>query len=432
MKRVCNIFVIPDEGKQTMQDDIYDAFINSEKFWRNSFKNKIRDDLQLEFDIIEHKGNLKEYKIHRKGQSTNELQNNNLIRFKNPAYLNNNRSSLYLKEQYQHIFINFLNSQRKEYDCIYKQQNTKLQKQSFVEFLMKNLESPTNCDHLSPILEWIENIKYFISHYKGLIIESTGTTGVHPIFYKKNVVIGQENHDKCGHRSNNSLFICFFSLVALDTAIKSNKVIYGTCHGAQLGWILLGGGMEKIPFVDNPSLEGIAQWSRTHKTQNNNKGLLMHDGMISLFKDVIDYKNIPLDTFKHNYEYLKIINDNNLHENSEKFEYYINKDFNHTLLMTAPIPDKEQLSIDSYHPLSSIPGAKDSLIKFSDTNLYPNEYVGRGDEYSKDIGKQIIVDAFHYNTFYGFQYHPQYTFKNSDTALIFHRIIFDLYKITLN
>ena len=85
----------------------------------------------------------------------------------------------------------------------------------------------------------------------------------------------------------------------------------------------------------------------------------------------------------------------------------INKDFQHSFGLVAPIP--KGIKVISLHPLSEYQN------KISD--------IEKSKEFSKVLKNQVIVDAYIYKTMLGTQFHPQYTYEDLENSVIFQYLL---------
>ncbi|HJO93577.1 MAG TPA: gamma-glutamyl-gamma-aminobutyrate hydrolase family protein [Victivallales bacterium] len=246
-----------------------------------------------------------------------------------------------------------------------------------------------------------------LSDFSFLVIESTAKTVVHPIFYNPSVVTA-----KFGKAEENDIKDTLYGLMFLDAAFEQNKPIFGTCHGAQLGYLHAGGGITKV-FDEG----GLPYTETFYARSNPNKGpeeLWQIDVELNARKrkDINVYS-----TLKYPLPNIFIKSDN------DKEEKFVNKDFRHTLAMTAPIPDK--IEVLSFHPLSVASKSPDKM----EINEHPKVEKKQSEKFKTTLKKIPIVDAFKYKTLLGFQYHPHYTYDDFNTSEIFDYLINDIIKV---
>jgi len=89
---------------------------------------------------------------------------------------------------------------------------------------------------------------------------------------------------------------------------------------------------------------------------------------------------------------------------------YLNKDFYHSFALITPVPD--EIKVISYHPMSEY------KEKYTD-----EKYKEFNKEFKKVLKNQVIIDAYTYKTMLGLQYHPQYTYDDLQTSLVFEYMV---------
>jgi len=263
-------------------------------------------------------------------------------------------------------------------------------------------------EHKASRLTVLNNeIKNLLSDFSFLVIESTAKTVVHPIFYNPSVLTAN-----FGQAGENDIKDTLYGLMFIEAAFEQNIPIFGTCHGAQLGYLLAGGGITKV--FDEAGLP----YTKTFYARNNpNKGpeeLWQIDVELNARKrkDVSVYSTLK-------YPLPKIF----IKTDDDKTEKFVNKDFRHTLAMTAPIPKK--IEILSYHPLSVASKSPDKM----EINEHPKIEKEQSDKFKTTLKKIPIVDAFKYKTLLGFQYHPHYTYDDFNTSEIFDYLVNEISKV---
>ena len=97
-------------------------------------------------------------------------------------------------------------------------------------------------------------------------------------------------------------------------------------------------------------------------------------------------------------------------EDQKGKEMYLNKDFEHALGLVEPIP--EGIDVISYHPLSE--------YKKEDGEETVRDHK---EAFSKTLKSQVLVDAYKYKTMLGTQYHPQYTYDDLETSIVFDYLV---------
>jgi len=258
-----------------------------------------------------------------------------------------------------------------------------------------------------------KQIFQIMDKYDFLIIESTAETVIHPIFYNPDVL-----NVEVGYATEEDIVDTLYGLFFLNAAIKQKKPMIGFCHGAQLTYLYAGGGLGRN--VDYTPYEYVVL-KNVHYPRKNPYGgdieIWTIDNLLNArnLDDRSEYQLIkyPLpETFK---KALNITDDS-----------FINKDFNHTLAMTDPLP--KQIEVLSYHPLSALPNhaykhevSHEELAKI--TKEHPEVNTKSIEKFKSHMTVRNIVDAFRYKTALVFQYHPQYTYHDLDTSMVFQYII---------
>lgn len=247
----------------------------------------------------------------------------------------------------------------------------------------------------SRLAELYQRLAELMDEFDFLIIESSDTYGAHPVFYDP----GEHRLTTPEGASSSDLLETLYGLFLIDVAFQQGKPIWGSCHGAQLGYIHAGGRLARL-FDDRPdgydaelikSSEYDAQpeaWHIDHTLNTNKKGTAYFEYGRALY---------PLpDLFKN--------------EDDKDAELFLNKDFEHAFGMVAPIP--EAIRVISFHPLSQYRGQRDEAPD-SDGN----------GEFLKILRDQLLVDAYTYRTMLGTQYHPQYTYDDLATSQVFDYLL---------
>lgn len=221
-----------------------------------------------------------------------------------------------------------------------------------------------------------------------------------------------------GYATEEDIVDTLYGLFFLNAAIKQKKPMIGFCHGAQLTYLYAGGGLGRN--VDYTPYEYVVL-KNVHYPRKNPYGgdieIWTIDNLLNArnLDDRSEYQLIkyPLpETFK---KALNITDDS-----------FINKDFNHTLAMKDPLP--KQIEVLSYHPLSALPNhaykhevSHEELAKI--TKEHPEVNTKSIEKFKSHMTVRNIVDAFRYKTALVFQYHPQYTYHDLDTSMVFQYII---------
>ncbi len=260
----------------------------------------------------------------------------------------------------------------------------------------------------SSLAKLYNSLEALVKKFNFIILESTIVTVIHPIFYNPEVI----DQVELGYAHKEDVIDTIYGLMIVDLAIKYKKPVFGTCHGAQLAYLHAGGTLKRI-FDEGFQITQKAYFPRKnpHKGPDEiwqiNKMLNTRDLEDSRSYSMIKY---PLpDIFKRQSEI-----------NTEK---YINRDFNHTLAMTIPVPPN--IDIHLYHPLSknTTSSNEDKYEIKDDLSKYPQISKESIELFKSSIRKNIIIDAFKYESILGFQHHPHYTYDDVDTAEIFEYIV---------
>ncbi|QEY31439.1 hypothetical protein EVJ50_03405 [Synechococcus sp. RSCCF101] len=241
-----------------------------------------------------------------------------------------------------------------------------------------------------------------MARHDGLIVESTGETVIHPIFYNPAV-----RELEVGYASIDDVKDTLYGLFLLDAALEQGKPIFGTCHGAQLGWMLLGGGLTRLfPYTEEePSGAYVARRNP-------------HTGATEFWwMDRMLNSRDPLDP--------RVYGDV-AYPLTEPFAQgrdgrLVNKDFNHTLAMTTPIPSG--VEVLSYHPLSQHAQSTAGEEITTPIEGYPMVTDASRARFWALLRDIVIVDAFVHRTLFGFQFHPQYTVEDRSTLAIFEVLL---------
>jgi len=226
-----------------------------------------------------------------------------------------------------------------------------------------------------------------------LIIESSDTYGVHPMFYSDNVTTVEYEHGAV----KEDIIEALYDLLFIDAALKQGKIIWGTCHGSQAGYIHAGGKLGRIFEFKEGGYGGLVL--KVKKSEDNP----VNEEVWRLGKSLF-----TKDKIQDDYGIMVYPVPRELKGGSRK-RMYINKDFQHSFGLVAPIP--KNIKVLSYHPLSNY---KDKLAK---SKIEVNE------DFAKSLKNQVIVDAYKYKTMLGTQFHPQYTYDDLETSIIFRYLV---------
>ena len=236
-------------------------------------------------------------------------------------------------------------------------------------------------------------IKKRMHKYQFLILESSDTYGIHPMYFRNDVT----KIDDGNGAEKADIIEALYDLYFIEYALQEKKVIWGTCHGSQAGYIHAGGklgrifefkegGHGKIPIVVNKS----------------------EDNPVSKEKWSIGKSLFTIDSAKKDYGIVIYPVPEELKGGSKK-KMYLNKDFQHSFGLVEPIPNN--IKVLSYHPMSK----------------YKDKIKASKMEDNKDLEgvlhNQVIVDAYKYKTMLGTQFHPQYTYEDLETAIVFKYLV---------
>ena len=254
----------------------------------------------------------------------------------------------------------------------------------------------------------LENV---MNKFSYLIIESTGKTVIHPIFYKKDV-----KNVEVGFATADDIKDTLYGMMLLDIAFKQEKPIFGTCHGAQLGYLHAGGGIKRL-FDDIRTPDTGAFYPRRNP-HGGPREIWQIDRMLNA-RDLNDHDKFSL----LKYPLPEIFR----RPEDKDTERYINRDFNHTLAMTAPVP--KSIDVISYHPLSSFQKIKNRAIS-DKIDEFPQITQDAIINFKSSLKINTIVDIFRYKTLMAFQHHPHYTYDDADNVAIFEYLIKDIFNHT--
>ena len=248
-----------------------------------------------------------------------------------------------------------------------------------------------------------------LEKFSYLIIESTGKTVIHPMFYNKDI-----NSVEVGFATEDDVKDTLYGMMLLDIAFKQNKPIFGTCHGAQLGYMHAGGGIKRI--FDNITTPEHGAYYPRNNPHGGPKEIWQIDRMLNS-RDLDDWCKYQLLKYP-----LPDLFRTEAHADSER---YINRDFNHTLAMTTPVP--KNIDVISYHPLSSFQKIKNRDV-VNKVEEYPQVTEEAIANFKSSIKINTIVDIFTYKTLMAFQHHPHYTYDDADNVAIFEYLLKDICK----
>ena len=263
---------------------------------------------------------------------------------------------------------------------------------SIHDFVKKNPQSPLARLH--------RETSRLMRDFDFLIIESSDTYGVHPIYYVPNVT-DVETGDGANEKD---IIEALYGFFLVDAAFKQRKPVWGTCHGAQLGYVHAGGQLSRLFDYKNDGYDldfkrcvgesgdvqvwHIDRWLFTHKKDTPYRE---YGTIICPAPDII----------KGDEQKAEVL--------------HINKDFEHSLAMTSPVPSA--IEVLSYHPLS----------EYKEKNIGGN-FKNFNQAFNRVLKNQTFIDAYKYNTMLGTQYHPQYTYDDAETYLLFEYLVKEVIK----
>jgi len=238
-------------------------------------------------------------------------------------------------------------------------------------------------------------IEEFMEEFEFLIIESSDTYGIHPMFYKPNITQVETSEGA----NEKDIIEALYGLFFIDAAFKQNKPIWGTCHGAQMGYVHAGGRLGRLFEYNEDSYD-------VHFRKRGQKNAEVETWRIGKTLNTQEEDEKYIEHGLAVYPVPKIFKGKEKHGK----KMFMNKDFDHSFAMIEPVPD--DIQVISYHPLSE--------YKEKSTS-------GKYEEFNKDFEKifknQIIVDAYKYKTMIGTQYHPQYTHDDLETPIVFEYLV---------
>ena len=190
-----------------------------------------------------------------------------------------------------------------------------------------------------------------------------------------------------------------YGLFFIDAALKQDKPIWGTCHGAQLGYVHAGGKLGRLFKYKEGGYE--VDFKKTG--QKNEEEETWHVGK-------------SLNTHKKDSEYFEYgmaaypVPEIFAERGRSGKDLSLNKDFEHSLAMIPPVPSN--INVISYHPLSQY-----------QEKMAINKYRASNDAFKGVLKNQTIIDAYKYRTMLGTQYHPQYTYDDLETSVVFEYLV---------
>ncbi|MCP4178266.1 MAG: hypothetical protein GY756_10910 [bacterium] len=248
-------------------------------------------------------------------------------------------------------------------------------------------------------------VESFLTEFSFIIIESTARTAIHPFYYDS-----KQTDIDYDFAKEYDLIDALLGLFYIDISLKHNIPVFGTCHGAQLAYLHAGGGMKRLvnPYYFVPE--------NYYYPKHN-----PHDGPVEIWQfdeDLLNARNI------RNGSEISIVRTPlpDLFKSEAKNEkQYINRDFNQTLAMTAPVP--ENIDILLYHPLSMFISEAEEYEVKEEILEYPEVSKDKIKKFKKFLKPDVIVDAFTYGSIYAFQHHPHYDYDFESNSEIFKYLI---------
>ena len=263
---------------------------------------------------------------------------------------------------------------------------------SLLDYLLTYIE-----EHPGSSLTQVNNkIEMIMSGYQFLIIESSDTYGVHPLFYTPGFTLIDTPEGACEKDIIESLY----GLLFLEAALQQDKPVWGTCHGAHVGFIHAGGALDRL--FDYKEIG--------HGDISFTKRLPAHTGEEVWHIDKMLYTPEPGSNYQKSAIMAYAVPEKFIPEHQKGSTRYLNKDFQHSLAMTPPVP--EAIEVISWHPMSQYK-----------SNVDDTGYREANQAFREVLNDQAIVDAYQYKTMLGVQYHPQFTYDDLETALVFDYLV---------
>ncbi len=248
----------------------------------------------------------------------------------------------------------------------------------------------------SALAKTYDGIYAFMEPYQFLIIESSDTYGAHPMFYKPGVTEIETPDGAIDKDIIETIYGLFF----IDAAFAQDKLVWGTCHGSQIGYIHAGGHLGRLfDFKDGGHDDVELKISKDAGCPIPEEIWRIGNHLYTQDKGS-DYKDYMIVAYEVPEEFA---------EGKDTSGMYINKDFQHSLALVEPIPSS--IEVISYHPLSNY------AEKIKQGKAEASEH------FSDVLKDQEIVDAYKYRNMVGTQYHPQYTYDDLDTFIVFEYMV---------
>ncbi|WP_291327674.1 hypothetical protein [Desulfovibrio sp. UCD-KL4C] len=354
--RTLKTIVVPDRIQSHMQPEIFYSFKTS------AHRSKVEKNLDMKFTVF------------------------------NP-YLTNEPSGK------QKEVLKYLEAGR---DLVVQKKKILKDGERLFDVIMADIKANPN----SPLAKARSAIAEIMKGYCLLVIESTGITVLHPIFYNpevKELEVGYATSDDV----NDTLYGLFF----LDAAFAQGKPVFGTCHGAQLGYLYAGGGLIRL-------FPPVKEWKiKPLYARKNPYGAPIEIWAIDKMLNARDQND------RTEYALIKYPLPKMFGKGGVSGQAYVNKDLNHTLGMTEPVPAIDDFEVISYHPLSLKKGEVDKYEIKGNVPGYPQVKDANREEFNKALRRGVIVDLYKFKTLLGFQYHPQYTYDSLQTSAVFDYLV---------
>lgn len=247
-----------------------------------------------------------------------------------------------------------------------------------------------------------QGIGNIMADYDFLIVEPTYTTVIHPLFYNPDVT-----EVEVGYATFQDVKDTLCGLFFIRSALEQGTVVFGSCHGAQLGWLMAGGGLTRVSKYTGD--EPVQAYFARRNPYGYGTEIWWFDTMLNNDDPVNRHLNSPT-----------------VYPLPEPFAQgqkglYITKEVNHTLAMIPPIPPKAEVL--SYHPMSSNQQSSADLEITDDIPGFPMITDTARKNFKRLLKKLTIIDSFTYKTLYGFQYHPQETEDEFDIRTLFEYLV---------
>ena len=204
------------------------------------------------------------------------------------------------------------------------------------EYLLGNIKAYIKSNPDASVAKAYRATERYMRDYQFLIVESSDTYGAHPIFYKKGVL----NVELAEGANIKDLIETIYGLFFVDVALAQGKPIWGTCHGSQIGYLHAGGKLGRLFEYDPQGYDNV-EFKKSGKKYIKEE-IWRIDKMLYTQKKGSDYKDYGTTVYEVPEIYKR--------KGQKGREFYLNKDFQHSLALVEPIP--KTITVISYHPLS--------------------------------------------------------------------------------